>query len=76
VAKHGWGVGAFFCGLTRHDDFVAHEPGRLFLRCSRCGRETSGWRIGAEPARTERRLLVSISQVVSRLVALPRILKF
>jgi len=71
-----WGIGAFFCGLTRHDDVVAHEPGRLFLRCGRCGRETPGWRIGPEPAAGTDRWLSLIAQATSRPAALPRILKF
>jgi hypothetical protein len=26
---------------------LAHEPGRLFLRCAECGRETVGWSIAS-----------------------------
>jgi hypothetical protein len=33
------------CGLSGHA-FLRHtEPGRIFLQCADCGRETPGWRI-------------------------------
>lgn len=31
------------CLFLGHDDRRVHEPGRLFLRCDRCHRETAGW---------------------------------
>lgn len=51
-----WGVAWFHRALRRtlelccaatggHDFLVQHERMRIFLRCSDCGRETSGWRI-------------------------------
>lgn len=30
-----------------HDDVVVRAPGRLFLRCGHCARETSGWTLTA-----------------------------
>lgn len=37
------------CLLGGHDDLIAHEPGRLFLRCAHCGRETRGWEVAVRP---------------------------
>ena len=36
----------FRCWLSGHEDFVRFVPGRLYLECFECGRETPGWRIG------------------------------
>lgn len=33
------------CGLTGHDDMYRNEPGRMYLICQTCGRETEGWTI-------------------------------
>ena len=39
----------FICLVNRfdfqHDFRVKCEPGRIFLRCSDCGKETSGWKM-------------------------------
>lgn len=37
------------CLLVGHDDQLAREPLRLFLRCGACGRCTRGWAIGTNP---------------------------
>ena len=37
---------SFRCWLWGHQDFVRFMPGRLYLECLECGRETNGWRIG------------------------------
>lgn len=39
------------CLLVGHDDQLAREPRRLFLRCGACGRCTRGWAIGTNPPR-------------------------
>jgi hypothetical protein len=31
------------CALRGHDDVRVHEPGRVYLRCQSCHRETPGW---------------------------------
>jgi hypothetical protein len=31
------------CWLRAHVDLLHHAPGRLYLRCTECGRETPGW---------------------------------
>ena len=31
------------CFFHGHQDLRQHTPGRLFLRCTACGRETPGW---------------------------------
>lgn len=33
------------CLLRGHDDGSKNEPGRKYLQCFRCGRETPGWHI-------------------------------
>ncbi len=45
---------ALFCSLFGHDDSLAREPTRLFLRCDVCGRQTRGWTIGPPPGTAER----------------------
>lgn len=42
------------CLLFGHDDTLAREPERLFLRCDLCGRQTRGWTIGSPPETAER----------------------
>lgn len=37
------------CFVFGHDDTLAREPNRLFLRCGTCGRHTCGWTIGQPP---------------------------
>jgi hypothetical protein len=39
------------CLMIGHDDQLAREPYRLFLRCAECGRCTRGWTIGTTPPR-------------------------
>jgi hypothetical protein len=43
-----------WCVCLGHDDTLAREPKRLFLRCDTCGRETRGWTIGPPPGTAER----------------------
>jgi hypothetical protein len=31
------------CALQGHDDRRVHAPGRMYLCCARCARETPGW---------------------------------
>lgn len=52
------------CLLLGHDDMIAREPKRLFLRCDLCGRQTRGWTIGPPPGTAER--VVSSRHVTSR----------
>lgn len=54
------------CGLVGHDDQLAREPRRLFLRCGACGRCTRGWTIGANPPRVTAGRLRSSSPPVAR----------
>lgn len=39
------------CLIVGHDDGVAREPNRLFLRCGECGRSTRGWAIASSVPR-------------------------
>lgn len=39
------------CLIIGHDDHLARELHRLFLRCAECGRCTRGWAIGTNPPR-------------------------
>ena len=60
------------CLVRGHDDWVRRSPGRLFLRCERCGRETPGWTIvSAPPKPPARRPPSSISRFDSRKVHAP-----
>jgi len=45
------------CLLVGHDDMLVRAPGRLWLRCTDCGRDTPGWSVGraAAPTHRERR---------------------
>ncbi len=45
------------CLLMGHDDMLVRAPGRLWLRCNDCGRETPGWSVGLviAPIPSERR---------------------
>jgi hypothetical protein len=40
---------SFRCWIFGHEDWVRRAPGRLYLECLDCGRETAGW----TTARTE-----------------------
>jgi hypothetical protein len=31
------------CWILGHEDWVRRAPGRLYLECLECGRETTGW---------------------------------
>ncbi|PWT84444.1 MAG: hypothetical protein C5B57_04870 [Blastocatellia bacterium] len=42
--RRGW-ILSIGCALWGHDDMLHRAPGRLFLRCERCSRETAGWLI-------------------------------
>lgn len=35
-------VREWLCGLAGHDDLQRAAPGRLYLECASCGRETPG----------------------------------
>jgi hypothetical protein len=40
----------FNCYLSgRHEFGVSCEPGTIFLRCTHCGRRSSGWAIDPKP---------------------------
>jgi hypothetical protein len=39
------------CLIVGHDDYLAREPLRLFLRCGACGRGTHGWVMAANRPR-------------------------
>ena len=34
------------CWLLGHEDWIRRDPGRLYLECFECGRETHGWTTG------------------------------
>ena len=37
---------SWLCGCTGgHDDLIVREHGRMFLRCTKCQRETPGWTV-------------------------------
>jgi hypothetical protein len=40
------------CIVLGHDDRMRRASGRVFLKCEECGRETHGWYLGRESART------------------------
>jgi hypothetical protein len=42
-------VWRLLCGVTGHDRLLQFDRQRISLRCIRCGHETRGWTIGAEP---------------------------
>ena len=44
-----WGRQAL-CGLRGHEMVRHFQPGRLSLRCLKCGAETPGWTIDVRPA--------------------------
>ncbi len=39
-------VRRFVCGILGHHEVLLFERGRLSLRCTDCGKQTRGWRIG------------------------------
>ena len=39
-------VRRFVCGMAGHHEVLLFEHGRLSLRCTDCGKQTRGWRIG------------------------------
>jgi len=39
-------VRSVVCGATGHERLLHFDRQRLFLRCLRCGHETTGWTIG------------------------------
>lgn len=64
---------ALHCLFLGHDDTLAREPKRLFLRCDTCGRQTRGWTIGRPPRTPERapsRNAISRRPLWSRIVRL------
>lgn len=41
---------ALICGIFRgHADQLVFEPGRAYLKCGGCGRETAGWDLTFQP---------------------------
>ena len=40
------------CLVLGHDDWIKRTPGRMYLECLECGRETSGWDLADRPARS------------------------
>src|SRR5689334_16470890 len=42
------------CLLLGHDDMMVRAPGRLWLRCTDCGRDTRGWHLARAEAPTHR----------------------
>ena len=39
-------VRRFLCGLVGHNQVLSFDNSRLSLRCTECGKQTRGWRIG------------------------------
>ncbi len=39
------------CALHGHDQLLHFESDRMFLRCTSCGFETPGWKVGERPPR-------------------------
>ena len=46
------------CWVIGHEDWVRCAPGRLYLECIECGRETPGWSIGRSHRRCGRASIV------------------
>ena len=42
------------CWLFGHDDWVRCTPGRVYLECCDCGRQTAGWAIARDDRREPR----------------------
>ena len=42
--RHRFGI-LSVCWFGQHENMLARENGRLFLRCSDCGHETPGWQV-------------------------------
>jgi hypothetical protein len=40
----GWRL-HFKCLVWGHDDHIRRAPGRMYLECWECGRETAGWHL-------------------------------
>jgi hypothetical protein len=36
------------CLMSGHDDRIQRVPGRVFLKCAECGRETQGWALSEQ----------------------------
>jgi hypothetical protein len=41
---------SFRCWILGHEDWVRRVPGRLYLECLDCGRETPGWTTSRPPS--------------------------
>lgn len=54
------------CLMIGHDDLLAREPHRLFLRCAECGRCTRGWVIGMSPPRVTASVVSRVASPTSR----------
>jgi hypothetical protein len=51
------------CMILGHDDVIRRTPGRLFLRCERCDRETPGWTIATSAQKVDERRRARISRI-------------
>jgi hypothetical protein len=40
------------CALHGHDAILQYERNRMFLRCTSCGHETTGWEVAPAKTRT------------------------
>ena len=54
------------CLMMGHDDWVRRVPGRMYLECAECGRETRGWNLSDRAAKP-------VAQPVSPRVSPPRV---
>jgi hypothetical protein len=48
------GLARLICGLHGHFELLHFAPGRLTLRCARCGHETPGWQIDSRTNHSQR----------------------
>jgi hypothetical protein len=66
----------FNCYLSgRHNFGVSCEPGAIFLKCSQCGRRSSGWTVdqkGQAPALAPSRAQQAATKVTSPSAAGPK----
>jgi hypothetical protein len=35
----------FKCLMLGHEDRIRRDPGRIYLECAECGRQTKGWNV-------------------------------
>jgi hypothetical protein len=55
---------SFRCWIFGHEDWVRRVPGRLYLECLDCGRETPGWTTTREQSRV--RATSATTQAISK----------